>query len=54
MAERRPFSLLSEKNYRAGKKGGGIIASSFPNHYDAFGRPLRRLWKAITITLVNH
>jgi hypothetical protein len=44
MAERRPFSLLSAKKYGAGKKGKKIIASSFPNHYDDFGTPLRCLW----------
>jgi hypothetical protein len=44
MAERRPFSLLSEKKYGAGKKRKKIIAPSFPNHYDDFRTSLRRLW----------
>jgi hypothetical protein len=52
MAERRPFSLLSEKKYGGGEKGK-IIASSFPNHYDDFRTSLRRLWQTIEKTLNN-
>jgi hypothetical protein len=50
MAERRPFSPVSEKKYGAGKKGKKslrplfqIIAMPLEHHCDAFGKPLRRL-----------
>jgi hypothetical protein len=50
MAERRPFSLVSEKKYGADKKGEKSLRPLFQTimmtlerHYDAFGKPLRRL-----------
>jgi hypothetical protein len=50
MAERRPFSLLSAKKYRAGKKGEKLlhplsqtITMPLERPCDAFGKPLRRL-----------